>query len=41
MAIPFGLLVFYGVCRALGVKELAMALRAFLDPLRRRLNRTL
>ena len=39
ISIPLGLLVFYGVCSALGVEELAMAFRAFLNPVKRRLKR--
>jgi putative peptidoglycan lipid II flippase len=39
LSIPLGLLVFYGVCRALGVHEIDMAIRAFTAPVRRRLKR--
>jgi len=39
ISIPFGLVVFYGVCRALGVEELTLALQAFLRPLKKRLRR--
>lgn len=40
VSIPAGVLVFYGVCRWLGVDELAMAVRAFTAPLERRLRRS-
>ena len=39
VSIPLGLAVFYGVCRALGVSDLDMAVRAFTAPIRRRLAR--
>jgi len=39
VSIPVGLAVFYGMCRALGVTELDMAIRAFSAPIRRRLRR--
>jgi putative peptidoglycan lipid II flippase len=39
VSIPLGLAVFYGTCRALGVSELDMAIRAFSAPIRRRLRR--
>jgi len=39
VSIPLGLAVFYGVCRALGVGDIDMALRAFAAPIRRRLAR--
>ena len=39
VSIPLGLAVFYGTCRALGVSELDMAIRAFSEPIRRRLRR--
>jgi len=39
LSIPVGLASFYGACRALGVEELDMAVRAFLTPIRRRLRR--
>jgi len=39
VSIPLGLGVFYGVCRALGVHEIDMAIRAFTWPVRRRLKR--
>ena len=39
LSIPLGLLVFYGVCRRLGVHEIDMAIRAFAAPVRRRLKR--
>ena len=39
VSIPVGLAVFYGMCRALGVSELDMAIRAFSAPIRRRLHR--
>jgi putative peptidoglycan lipid II flippase len=38
ISIPVGLAVFYGACRALGVSELDMAIRAFSAPIRRRLR---
>jgi putative peptidoglycan lipid II flippase len=40
VSIPLGLAVFYGSCRALGVSELDMAIRAFSAPIRRRLRRS-
>jgi hypothetical protein len=39
ISLPVGLVVFYGMCRALGVHEVDMAIRAFANPLRRRLQR--
>jgi putative peptidoglycan lipid II flippase len=36
LSIPLGLAVYYGVCRALGVSDIDMAVRAFTAPLRRR-----
>jgi putative peptidoglycan lipid II flippase len=39
VSLPIGLAAFYGMCRALGVEELDMAIRAFTSPLRRRLKR--
>jgi hypothetical protein len=39
ISLPLGLLVFYGMCRALGVHEVDMAIRAFAYPVRRRLRR--
>jgi hypothetical protein len=39
VSIPLGFLVFYGICRALGVHEVDMAIRAFTGPVRRRLQR--
>jgi len=39
VSIPLGLLVFYMVCRALGVSELDLAIRAAAAPIRRRLGR--
>jgi putative peptidoglycan lipid II flippase len=38
VSIPLALAVFYGTCRALGVSELDMAIRAFSAPIRRRLR---
>jgi putative peptidoglycan lipid II flippase len=40
VSIPLGLGVFYSACRALGVSELDMAIRAFAAPIRRRFQRT-
>jgi hypothetical protein len=37
VSIPLGLAVFYGVCRALKVSELEMAMQSVAGPLRRRL----
>jgi putative peptidoglycan lipid II flippase len=37
LSIPLGLAVYYGVCRALGVSDIDMAVRAFTAPMRRRL----
>ena len=37
VSLPVGLGVFYGMCRALGVSELDLAIRAFTSPIRRRL----
>ncbi len=39
VSIPVGLAVFYGMCRAVGVSELDMAIRAVTVPIRRRLGR--
>jgi hypothetical protein len=39
ISLPVGLVVFYGMCRALGVHEVDMAIRAFTNPVRRRLQR--
>jgi putative peptidoglycan lipid II flippase len=39
VSIPLGLAIFYAACRALGVSELDMAIRAFSAPIRRRLRR--
>jgi putative peptidoglycan lipid II flippase len=39
VSIPLGLGVYYAVCRALGVADIDMALRAFTAPIRRRLKR--
>jgi len=39
VSIPLGLLVFYATCRALGVHEIDMAIRAFTNPVTRRLKR--
>ncbi|HEV2198528.1 MAG TPA: murein biosynthesis integral membrane protein MurJ [Bryobacteraceae bacterium] len=39
ISIPFGLAVFYGICRTLGVAELAVAIRAFSAPITRRMKR--
>jgi putative peptidoglycan lipid II flippase len=39
ISIPAGLGVFYGMCRALGVSDLDLAIRAFTSPVRRRLQR--
>jgi putative peptidoglycan lipid II flippase len=39
ISLPLGVAVFYGMCRALGVSELDMAIRAIAGPLRRRLKR--
>jgi len=39
VSLPIGLAAFYGMCRALGVEELDMAIRAFTSPVRRRLKR--
>jgi putative peptidoglycan lipid II flippase len=36
LSIPLGLAVYYGACRALGVSDIDMAVRAFTAPLRRR-----
>ncbi len=38
ISIPLGVLVFYGLCRALRVSELDLAARALADPLARRLR---
>jgi putative peptidoglycan lipid II flippase len=39
LSIPLGLVVYYGVCRALRVPELEIAVEALAGPLRRRLGR--
>jgi putative peptidoglycan lipid II flippase len=39
VSIPVGLLVFYGICRALGLHEMDMAIRAFTNPVRRKFQR--
>jgi putative peptidoglycan lipid II flippase len=39
VSIPLGLLIFYGMCRALGVHEVDMAIRAFTRPVSRRFRR--
>jgi putative peptidoglycan lipid II flippase len=39
VSIPIGLLVFYGMCRALGVDEVDMAIRAYTRPVSRRFQR--
>jgi putative peptidoglycan lipid II flippase len=39
VSLPVGLAAFYGMCRALGVEDLDMAIRAFTSPVRRRLSR--
>ncbi len=39
ISMPLGLVVFYGMCRALGVHDVDMAIRAFTNPVRRRLQR--
>ncbi len=39
VSIPLGCAVFYGMCRAMGVSDLDMAIRAFTSPVRRRLGR--
>jgi putative peptidoglycan lipid II flippase len=39
LSIPLGLAVYYSVCRALGVTDIDMAVRAFTAPIRRRLKR--
>jgi putative peptidoglycan lipid II flippase len=39
VSIPLALAVYYGVCRALGVSDVDMAVRAFTAPIRRRLAR--
>jgi putative peptidoglycan lipid II flippase len=38
VSIPISLAVFYGMCRALGVTELDLAIRAFTSPIRRRFS---
>lgn len=38
VSIPLGLAVYYAACRALGVSDLDMAIRAFTAPIRRRLR---
>lgn len=38
VSIPLGLGVYYGCCRALGVSDIDMAVRAFTAPIRRRLR---
>jgi putative peptidoglycan lipid II flippase len=39
VSIPLGLAVYYGICRALGVTDIDMAVRAFAAPIRRRFAR--
>ncbi len=39
VSIPLGLLIFYGMCRGLGVHEVDMAIRAFTGPISRRFQR--
>jgi putative peptidoglycan lipid II flippase len=39
VSVPLGFGVFYGMCRAMGVSDLDMAIRAFTSPVRRRLGR--
>ncbi|MDP9115458.1 MAG: murein biosynthesis integral membrane protein MurJ [Acidobacteriota bacterium] len=39
VSIPVGLLIFYGICRALGVHDVDMAIRAFTRPVSRRFQR--
>jgi putative peptidoglycan lipid II flippase len=39
ISLPVGLAVFYGMCRALGVHEVDMAISAFTYPVQRRLRR--
>ncbi len=39
VSIPLGLIVFYGICRTLGVAELSVAIRAFANPITRRIKR--
>jgi putative peptidoglycan lipid II flippase len=39
VSIPIGLAAFYASCRALGVSELDLAVRAFINPIRRRFRR--
>lgn len=39
ISIPLGLAVYYGICRALGVSDIDMAVRAFTGPFRRRMGR--
>ncbi|MDP8989418.1 MAG: murein biosynthesis integral membrane protein MurJ [Acidobacteriota bacterium] len=39
VSIPLGLLIFYGMCRALGVHEVDLAIRAFTHPVSRRFRR--
>ena len=39
VSLPLGLAVFYSLCRAVGVSELDMAIRAFAAPIRRRIQR--
>jgi len=38
LSIPVGLAVFYGMCRAMGLTELDLAIRAVASPIRRRLT---
>ena len=40
VSIPLGLAVYYGICRALGVTDIDMAVRAFAAPIRRRFAKT-
>ena len=39
ISLPVGLAVFYAMCRVLRVDDLAVAIRAFTAPIRRRLRR--
>jgi putative peptidoglycan lipid II flippase len=39
VSIPVGLVVFYAACRALGLADIDLALRAFVAPVQRRLTR--
>jgi len=40
VSLPLGIAVFYGLCRALGVSDLEMAMRAVAAPIRRRMRRS-